>query len=113
MSSGFCTVLRPNDVNLAPGDSTGSWGISAAQSYHFGGVNVAFLDGTAQFISETIDNNNGCHPGTNIPVTDNGGGWAAGNKTGVGGMDAYGESPFGIWGALGTPSAGESKSVVF
>ncbi|GHT40644.1 prepilin-type N-terminal cleavage/methylation domain-containing protein [Planctomycetales bacterium] len=110
MSTGFSTVLRPNDINLAQNNATAGWGISAAQSYHTSGVNVLFLDGSVQFISETISNNNGCHPGTNFPVTDNGGGWVAGNKTGTGGMDAYGESPFGIWGALGTPSAGETAS---
>jgi hypothetical protein len=110
MSTGFSTVLRPNDINLAQDNETGGWGISAAQSYHTGGVNVLLLDGVVHFISEAIDNNNGCHPGTNTPVTDNGGGWAAGGKTGTGGMDAYGESPFGVWGQLGTPAAGETTS---
>ena len=103
-STGFSTVVRPNDVSCGP-NGTNTWSFSAAQSYHTGGVNTLFCDGAVRFISETIDNNNLCHPGTNTPVTDNGG------PDHNGGMDARGQSPFGVWGALGTPAGGESRSI--
>jgi prepilin-type processing-associated H-X9-DG protein len=100
-STGFCTVMRPNDVSGSP-NTTRRWGMSAAQSYHFGGVNTVFCDGSVRFIQETIDNGNLIWPGTTTAVPNNGHGL---------GMDAEGESPFGVWGALGTPAAGESKSL--
>ena len=95
--TGFCTVLRPNDVSCSPG----GWGIMTAQSFHTGGVNVLFFDGSVSFISDTIDNGNLVWPGTSTPVPNNGGpGGASGS---------FGQSPFGVWGAMGTASAGESK----
>ena len=100
--TGFCTVLRPNDVNCATGNAPGNWGIMTAQSNHTGGVNAAFCDGSVTFISETVDNGNLVWPGTTTPVPNHG-------KSG--GMDAVGQSPFGVWGALGTRSGGESKQL--
>jgi prepilin-type processing-associated H-X9-DG protein len=99
-STGFSTIMRPNDVSGSP-DETGGWGMTAAQSYHIGGVNTVFCDGSVRFISETIDNGNLVWPGTTTAVPNNGHGF---------GMDAEGESPFGVWGALGTPAGGEVKS---
>ncbi|MDR1493715.1 MAG: DUF1559 domain-containing protein [Planctomycetaceae bacterium] len=99
--TGFCTVIKPNDVSCAT-DGTNSWGVWTAQSYHTGGVNILLCDGSVAFISDTIDNNNLMFPGTTDPVPNNGG---------TGGMDAIGQSPFGIWGAIGTINGGETKSI--
>jgi prepilin-type processing-associated H-X9-DG protein len=101
-STGFSTIMRPNDVSGCPVDGTGGWGMTAAQSYHTGGVNTVFCDGSVRFIQETIDNGNLVWPGTTTAVPNNGHGY---------GMDAEGESPFGVWGALGTPAAGEAKGL--
>ena len=98
--TGFCTVLRPNDVNCTAG--IGQWGIYTAQSFHTGGVNVLLGDASVTFVSDTIDNGNLVWPGTTTPVPNNGG---------TGGMDAVGQSPFGVWGAMGTIRGGESKSL--
>jgi prepilin-type processing-associated H-X9-DG protein len=60
----------------------------AASSYHSGGVNVSLGDGSVRFISETIDS--GTITATTTPVSS-------------------GESPFGVWGALGSINGGEAK----
>jgi len=68
-------------------------------------VNVLFGDGAVRFISETIDNGNLMWPGTTTAVlaNDSPGPHDSGNRSGA--------SPFGVWGALGTPSAGDSASL--
>ncbi|MDR2115944.1 MAG: DUF1559 domain-containing protein, partial [Planctomycetaceae bacterium] len=87
---GFHTVLPPNSLSCSSygiGNSVGDWGIFSAQSYHRGGVNAGFFDGSVSFISETID---------------------CGNSSAV--QVLIGKSQFGIWGALGTPEGKESVS---
>lgn len=87
---GFNTVLPPNSVSCNEGD--GEWGtqrIMPPDSWHPGGVNAAMLDGSVQFISDTIDSGNRT---TRCDITS-------------------GPSPYGVWGALGTMAGGESVSV--
>jgi len=62
------------------------WGIYSAQSNHTGGVNGVFFDGAVRFISETID----FGPADSVYIRTDG------------------PSPFGAWGALGTPDGGEA-----
>ncbi|MBR6387675.1 MAG: DUF1559 domain-containing protein, partial [Thermoguttaceae bacterium] len=56
-------------------------------SNHSGGVNVGMLDGSVRFVSETID---------------------------CGNLNAYqvtaGKSPYGVWGAMGSPQGGETTA---
>jgi prepilin-type N-terminal cleavage/methylation domain-containing protein/prepilin-type processing-associated H-X9-DG protein len=85
--AGFTTVLPPNNPSCFSGDAYG-WGISTPTSYHSGGVNAVFLDGSATFISETID---------------------AGNVSDVQGAER--PSVYGVWGALGSKNGGESKGL--
>ena len=101
---GFSTVLPPNSGNF--GDATQSTYILAtASSNHTGGVNCTLGDGSVQFISETIN-------------------WQTPNPTGAADFyllpansrdsDTYAiskmtpQSRYGVWGALGTASGGES-----
>jgi len=87
---GFTTTLPPNSPSCAYGTAgQAGWGSYSPSSFHTGGVNVALMDGSATFVSETIDTNNlEARLDTSVPG-----------------------SPYGVWGALGTPSGGESKSL--
>lgn len=81
---GFQTVLPPNSPSCENDNWGDNWGISAASSYHTGGINAGFSDGSVRFISQTIDAGNPSLP----EVTS-------------------GPSPYGVWGALGTRNGGE------
>jgi prepilin-type processing-associated H-X9-DG protein len=74
----------------------------AASSYHPGGVNVAFVDGSVHFISETIDAGDPAKGETDLPF----GSFPAlvdPNRP----QDYKGPSLRGIWGALGSCKSGE------
>ncbi len=81
---GFQTVLAPNSPSCMVENWGDTWGLSSASSYHTGGVQVCFGDGSVRFISQTIDTGNLTLP----EVTS-------------------GPSPYGVWGALGSRSGGE------
>ena len=87
MISGFNTVLAPNSPVCSYG-SDSAWGSATAQSNHSGGVNAAMLDGSVRFVSETID----CGDSYANAVTS-------------------GKSPYGVWGAMGSASGGETTSM--
>jgi len=86
-ANGFTTLTPPN-YPVCIYNGWNDWGVMPPTSYHTGGVNAAFMDGSVHFISNTID---------------------AGNQ------NAYavrsGPSPFGVWGAVGTPNGGESRTL--
>ena len=86
---GFHTVHPPNSPACARTDMNyGDYGLYPPSSNHTGIVNCVLFDGSCSTISETI----------NFGLSD-----AV--------FRLSGESPFGIWGALGTPSGGESVSI--
>ncbi|MCA9190832.1 MAG: DUF1559 domain-containing protein [Planctomycetales bacterium] len=84
MNSGFTAILPPNAPSCA--NDRGEWqeGIYSANSYHTGGVNAVYVDGSVHFISEAVDTGNLSAP---VPTS--------------------GPSPYGIWGAMGSSSSGE------
>jgi len=95
--SAFSTVMPPNSPACQQPVSYDDFNLDNVdvhmlppQSNHFGGVNVAFFDGSVRFISNAI---NHITEGVDYPaqVTD-------------------GRSEFGVWGALGTPRGGENVS---
>ena len=93
--SAMTTILPPNSAvcNIGQGSVSPHWfpGVWTATSEHPGGVQIALADGSVRFISDTIDTGN---LGAVAPAAD----------SGV-------RSPFGVWGAMGTKSAGESVQV--
>ncbi len=84
---GFNTVLAPNSAsctNDANNNSDSAVSVLTASSQHTGGVQVLLADGSVRFISENIDTGN------------------LGVATFLGA-----NSPYGVWGALGTRAGGE------
>ncbi len=90
----FNTILPPNkpscttDTNGNADSGANNQGLLIpASSRHTGGVNVGYADGSVHFISDSIDTGN-----LNAPSLTSG------------------PSPYGVWGALGTKSGGETVS---
>ena len=95
-NTNFCAVLPPNSPSCA-GTNANSNGscqdamfMVAAGSAHSGGVNVAMLDGSVRFVSDTID---------------------AGDLTFSDNDNIAGKSPHGVWGAMATPRGKEAVSL--
>ena len=88
----FNTVLPPNAPSCLVGGVglASHWGsIYTANSNHSGGVNVGLMDGSVRFVSETVD----C------------GDLTVGSTSYRSSMI---KSPYGVWGAMGTPNCGET-----
>ena len=99
----FSTVLPPNSPSCLGSNETY---LITASSYHSGGANAAMSDGAVRFISETIDSGRTTETlggGTNV-VRD-------ANNNVINGQAYRGASTFGVWGALGSASGGDSVSL--
>lgn len=94
LQSVFHTILPPNSPSCTAGIS-GSWEeqLGSATSYHPGGATASKVDGSVLFVPETIDCGNRL------------------NDLIGGGANYSGESPYGVWGALGSICGGESKNL--
>ncbi|MDO5566043.1 MAG: DUF1559 domain-containing protein [Planctomycetia bacterium] len=91
MLAAFETVLPPNSPSCHDNGSTGGrTGLWSASSYHSGGVNAVYADGSIHFIADTID---------------------CGTLTYNGAVISNGPSKFGVWGSLGTINGGESTTL--
>jgi prepilin-type N-terminal cleavage/methylation domain-containing protein/prepilin-type processing-associated H-X9-DG protein len=85
---GFNTVLPPNGPSCSQNNSAGAdeqHVVLSASSYHTGGVNAVYVDGSVRFVSQNIDTGNAAVKPANQTTP----------------------SPYGVWGALGTRAAGE------
>ncbi|MDR2170330.1 MAG: DUF1559 domain-containing protein, partial [Planctomycetaceae bacterium] len=89
--TGFNTIMPPNTPSCVKVTNEAASGFYTANSNHSGGVNVTRVDGSVNFVSDTIDTN--------------------GLPDSIQGKNLTGQSPYGVWGALGTPSGGESKTL--
>jgi hypothetical protein len=85
----FTTAVPPNSANCFSGGAD-HWnsGFFTASSQHVGGVQCVMMDGAVRFISQNISTGNlAATPPT--PATG-------------------GQSPYGVWGALGSRNGGET-----
>lgn len=86
---GFQTITPPNSPACADpnenGDNSRKW-LMPPTSNHSGGVLAAYFDGSVRFIADGID----CNGASAAQIT------------------FEGLSPYGVWGAIGTPNGGES-----
>lgn len=87
-------ILPPNSALCIPHDSNGP-SIMTVSSRHQGGAHVLMGDGAVKFITESIESGR-----QNNPVVFNGGNAANTNAAGA-------QSPYGLWGALGSRASSE------
>lgn len=83
--TGMNTILPPNSPSCSTGGFSNN-GQYPAQSRHVGGAHVLMGDGSARFISESIDTGDLSRPDIRA---------------------MSGASPYGVWGALGSIAGGE------
>ncbi|MEM9702269.1 MAG: DUF1559 domain-containing protein, partial [Planctomycetota bacterium] len=99
---GAVTVEEENALDYGPptpdprAAEAGGSGILSAGSYHVDAVNALMADGSVRSISDFIDVGD---PHTALPI-----------DPAVLKENPIGESPYGLWGALGTKAAGELTS---
>ncbi|MDO5567617.1 MAG: DUF1559 domain-containing protein, partial [Planctomycetia bacterium] len=94
----FTTVLAPNSPQCARANHVE--GYYSASSNHSGGANALRADGSVMFVSETINTGD-----LDYAVADGG---TASYPSNEAKKEPFGPSPFGVWGALGSISGGES-----
>jgi prepilin-type processing-associated H-X9-DG protein len=91
--TGCNTILPPNNELCVRFGPTG-WGILPPSSQHPGGVHCLLADGSVTFLTDSIDAGD-----PNVGTVRLGG---AGRRV------AGSESPYGLWGALGTKASQEA-----
>ena len=95
ISTGIVTILPPNREICNQSNNRGSWrpGIHGASSRHVGGAHVLMGDGAVVFMTDSVE----AGDQTNGMVVWNG----TGNRA------PGSQSPYGLWGALGTRASSE------
>ena len=108
-SAAFTTVLPPNSPSCVYGNQTNpgrnSYGYLPPTSCHPGGVNVCMVDATIHWIGNTISCGDQSYNITAATTTNT-------QMSQSNHPQIVGESPFGVWGALGSMDGGENASVV-
>ncbi|TWU09997.1 DUF1559 domain-containing protein [Allorhodopirellula heiligendammensis] len=88
INSRFTTTLSPNSPSCAYAGNNNSWGTFSPTSHHQGGVQTLLFDGAVRFVTDSIDSGN---------------------------LNSYqvksGKSPYGVWGAMGSPQGQETESL--
>ena len=100
----FQTILPPNSVSCAedelPKNPGHGYGIMSVSSNHADGVNVCMVDASVRFVIDSI------HCGDPDWDVTEGSKFFPSNDN-----EPTAESPFGVWGAMGTVDGGETVSV--
>ncbi len=102
MYTSFTTILPPNSPSCQAGGGDYNEGIHSAGSRHQGGAHVLMGDGAVIFITDSIEAGDSTAP----PIERGSGGnpgWLPGAEPGA-------QSPYGLWGALGTRAVKETIS---
>ncbi|WP_047812890.1 DUF1559 domain-containing protein [Rhodopirellula islandica] len=94
--SGMNTILSPNSETVSRTTADSTWGIYPPSSRHQGGVHVLMGDGAVKFITDSIEaGNSRAHTVYKDHSPSNAGS----------------QSPYGLWGALGTKANKEIVSL--
>ena len=89
------TIMPPNTAacrSTAQGSDADSYHLVGPTSKHTGGVNGGLMDGSVRFFPDSV---NARSSGVTFPYT----------------LKPTGQSPFGVWGALGSINGGESTTL--
>ena len=87
--SSFSTIIPPNGPSCSQGGDVDRF-LGPPKSYHTGGVNIGLCDGSVRFITDSVD---------------------TGDLRNDAGAVESGNSPYGVWGALGSAAGGEAKGL--
>jgi len=99
--SGMFTILPPNSPTVAlltDGRDAEQWAIPAASSSHPGGVGTLACDASYRFVSNSVNTGDLSRAFDDVHPTDNP-------------QHYTGPSIYGVWGAFGTPSSGDTASL--
>ncbi len=99
MKTYFTTILPPNSEHVMPINGA-NLHMASPSSHHQGGAHVIFADGAVKFITNSIEAGSG-----NAPMVRN----SSTHPTAFAGA----QSPYGLWGALGTRSNKEVFNLDF
>ena len=90
----FSTLLPPNSPSCwGPGGlKYDARSMNSASSFHTGGVNASLGDGSVRFVPDSVNWSTGVMDDTVQPVTS-------------------GQSPFGVWGAMGSINGSEAATL--
>jgi len=96
MLTGVTCVLPPNSPSCRISGTDNRTGIFSVASYHKGGAHVVMGDGAVKFITDSIESGN-----MNAPSVSNAPGFTPPGN----------ESPYGLWGAMGSIDGAETDTL--